>query len=72
MMVTGQITCHCGQDVPGYLAHAHVKPNGAQCEGIREELHKPTICHSCRIGAHSNSFMDKLETIRWERYGRVF
>lgn len=69
-MITGQITCHCGQDVPGYLAHAHVKPNGATCEGIRLELHTPGICWECRNGTHSAEFARILDVIAWER-GRV-
>jgi hypothetical protein len=34
---------------------------------IREELHTPAICLECRNGTHTSAFMDKLETIRWER-----
>ena len=68
-MITGQIVCHCGQDIPAYLAASHVKPSGATCGGIREELHTPTICLACRLGTHDRTFLDKLETIRWERYG---
>jgi hypothetical protein len=66
-MVTGQIVCHCGQEIPASLATAHVKPSGAKCAGIREELHKPAICLECRNGTHTSAFMDKLETIRSER-----
>jgi hypothetical protein len=68
-MISGQITCHCGQEVPGYLAHAHVMPNGASCAGINITYHVPGICHDCRQGTHSEQFMSTLDTIRWETYG---
>jgi len=66
-MVTGQITCHCGQSMAAYLADAHVTPSGASCFGIRHELHTPTICLECKMGTHDASFLEILETIRWEK-----
>jgi hypothetical protein len=65
-MVTGQITCHCGQTMAGYMADSHVTPNGVSCVGIRHELHTPSICLECKLGTHSPSFVELLDTIRCE------
>ena len=70
-MVTGWIVCHCGQDIPAYLATAHVKPNGAVCDGIIEAVHVPGICLECRLGTHSDSFLATIEAIRLELHGSL-
>ena len=67
MMVTGWIVCHCGQEVPAYLAGHHVTPGGAVCEGIREGLHTPGLCLDCRQGTHGDGFTATLETIRRDK-----
>ena len=68
MAVSGQVACHCGQDVPGYLAGPgrHVRPSGGTCSGIDVALHAPGICWECRQGTHGAEFERILETIRWE------
>jgi hypothetical protein len=67
MAYSGWIECHCGQAVPGYLADSHVMPGGVSCVGIREELHRPTLCYLCLMDDHSPEFLRTLETIRWEK-----
>ena len=71
MSVSGWITCHCGQDVPGYLAGPgkHVRPSGATCPGIDERVHTPSVCLECKSGTHGVGFARVLDVIRWESYG---
>jgi hypothetical protein len=65
-MVSGQITCHCGQSVPGWMADAHLV-GGVRCSGIREELHVPGVCLDCKLGTHSAVFLLALDVIRFEK-----
>ena len=65
-MVSGWITCHCGQHVPAYLAGRgkHVTPNGGACYGINLDMHVTGICLECLHSSHSAEFMATLDMIR--------
>lgn len=68
MAVSGQASCHCGQNLPAYLMGPwmHVRPSGGACRGIDPSVHVPGICWECREGTHSAEFLRVLDVIAWE------